>query len=115
MELRYRIQVRNRYTYRDSSNAMERLVQDLIDGPRPRIDSMLAEFSTGRKAVEPELVKPEEITITVEVAPKPEEEEWHEMPVRGRKMQAKKTQVNNLPKLTLQARKEWRKQPKKSN
>jgi hypothetical protein len=67
-ELRYRIQVGNKYTYRNSSYDMERLVKDLIDGSNTRMNNLLAEMK-GQKFEEPKLVKPEEITIMVESRP----------------------------------------------
>jgi hypothetical protein len=102
-ELRYRIQVGNKYTYRNSSYEMESLVRKLIDGDS--VESLQAQIR-GIKA-EKTLVKPEAISITVEISPKPKEEEWHDVSAGRPRKQPKK---EPKPRLTPEARKEWRKQ-----
>ena len=100
-ELRYRIQVGNKYTYRDTHYKMDRLVKELIDGDS--IQDLLAQVRGIKTEQKP--VKPEEISIAVEIAPPKSEEQWHDLPVRAPKKERPKR-----PKLTAEARKEWQEQ-----
>jgi hypothetical protein len=100
-ELRYRIQVGNRYTYRASAYDLESLVRKLIDGDS--LESLTAQIR-GIKSVETR-VKPEQISIALEIAPPKQDEQWRELPVPVPEKEQPKR-----PNLTPEARKEWRKQ-----
>jgi len=98
-ELRYQIQVGSRYTYRDTAYDMELLVRKLIDGDS--LESLQAQIK-GIKHKETR-VKPEAISIAVEIAPRKEDEQWRELPVPVPEKERPKR-----PHLTPEARKEWR-------
>jgi hypothetical protein len=84
---KYRIQVGDEYTYRDSSYALDLLVQSLLDGANRHgeFDRLLAKAKgeeVGELAPRRPPVRAEEIRISVVVVAPPErkpEEGWHKV------------------------------------
>ena len=71
---RYRIQVGDEYTYRESSFTLDQLVFELLEGERASIDVLVADPDTARQPVAPEAIQ-----ITVERTAKPEKEKWYKV------------------------------------
>jgi len=81
---RYRIQVGDQYTYRESLLELDRLVQDLLDeGLGEGRDAKLARLirkAKGSSSPEPppaKKVAAEDILITVETTRAPQQQKWH--------------------------------------
>jgi len=90
---RYKIQVRDQYTYRDGGHELDRLVRDLLaegvgyEGDLAEARRLLLQ-AKGEKVPEPPKCKPVppgKVRITVEVVPPPkppEKEKWRKVPSR---------------------------------
>jgi hypothetical protein len=78
-EYRYRIQVGDEYTYRESGLELDQLIRNLADNLEyNQLDALLAKArGNDAPAQKRRTAKLEEIKITVEQYTPPKEEKWH--------------------------------------